>query len=117
MILTDRVNDIYQNYSLCEQGCIYENFDIEKMSAKYSCQIKQKIDTNIKEGFFKSYISSPFLNSNFGVIKCYKLVFSINRKLNNIGFWIFLIMNIFNIISFIFYFIKGVNPVKNYINI
>ena len=32
IILKDRVEDIYQNYSLCENNCEYEKFDIESMS-------------------------------------------------------------------------------------
>ena len=27
MILSDRVNYIYQNYTLCEEGCTYDNYD------------------------------------------------------------------------------------------
>ena len=116
MILNDRVNDIYQNYSLCEEGCEYEFFDVEKISVTCNCNIKTKIDPVIKKGEFKSYFVSPFLDSNFGVIKCYKLVFSFNRKLKNIGFWILMVMNIINFISFLFYCHNGINPVKNYIN-
>ena len=115
MILTDRVSDIYQNFSLCEEGCEYEYLDIEGNSVKCNCNIKKRIDPEVKEPVLKTYFVSAFLESNFGIIKCYKLVFSINGKLNNIGFWIFSFMNILNLISFLFYCINGMNPVKNYI--
>ena len=38
---------------------------------------------------FKNSITSAFFDSNFGVIKCFNLVFSFEGKLNNYGFWIF----------------------------
>ena len=70
----------------------------------------------VNEGNFKTYIASSFLNSNFGVIKCYKLVFGIKDKLNNIGFWLFGIMILFHFPLYIIYFIRGATPIKNYIN-
>ena len=87
MILNDRKKELYQNYSLCEEGCEYVFFNIEKMSVNCSRKIKQDIEPIVKKGSFKSYIASPFFNSNFGVIKCYMLFFSFNRKLKNVGFW------------------------------
>ena len=102
MILIDRVKDIYQNFSLCEEGCEYEIFNLERMSVNCSCKIKQNIDPIVKKGSFKSYFASPFFNSNFGVIKCYKLFFSFNGKVKNVGFWVFLIMNIINFILYFF---------------
>ena len=116
MILNDRVSDIYQNCSLCEQGCEYEYLNIETMFVNCNCKIKKQINPIIKEGPFKSYITSSFLNSNFGVIKCYKLVFSFNGKLKNIGFLVFSVLNFINIITYLLYFNKGINPIKNYIN-
>ena len=116
MILTDRVSDIYQNYSLCEVGCEYESLNIENMKVICNCKVKEKMSTQTNKGNFKTYIASSFMNSNFGVIKCYKLVFGIKGKLNNIGFWLFGIMIIFHFPLYIMYFIKGVTPIKNYIN-
>ena len=96
MILTDRVSDIYQNYSICEVGCEYESLNIESMKVNCNCKVKEKMSSKIKEGNLETYIASSFLNSNFGVIKCYKLVFGIKGKLNNIGFWLFGIMILFH---------------------
>ena len=80
MILKDRVSDIYQNYSLCEKGCEYESFDVEKLYVKCNCKIKQNISNKTQESNFKKYILSSFLSSNFGIIKCYNLVFGTKRK-------------------------------------
>ena len=115
MILKDRVSDIYQNYSLCGSECEYDSFNLEKMSANCICKVKQEVNTKLEQGNFKTYIKSAFLESNFGVIKCYNLVFSLKGKLYNYGFWIFGIMILLHIPIYILYCINGINPVKNYI--
>jgi hypothetical protein len=74
------------------------------------------MSAKIKEGNFETYIASSFLKSNFGVIKCYKLVFGIKGKLNNIGFWLFGIMILFHFPLYTMYFIRGISPIKKYIN-
>jgi len=116
MILSDRISDIYQNYSICEIGCEYESLNIENMKVICNCKVKESMSPIINEGNFKTYIKSSFLNSNFGVIKCYKLVFGIKDKINNIGFWLFGIMILFHFPLYTMYFIKGITPIKNYIN-
>ena len=117
MILNDRVADIYQNFSICGEGCEYESFDIEKLASNCNCKVKQEVSTEMDEGNFQTYIESSFLDSNFGVVKCYNLVFSLKGKLKNAGFWIFAIMIFFHIPIYIFYFIKGIKPLLNYLNI
>jgi hypothetical protein len=81
MILTDRVSDIYQNFSLCDEGCEYESLDMDALYAKCNCKIKQFVSKETKEGNLKTYILKSFLYSNFGDIKCYKIVFGISGKL------------------------------------
>ena len=116
MILNDRVEDIYQNFSICGEECEYESFNAEKISANCNCKVKQEVNTEVEEGNFETYITSAFLDSNFGVVKCYNLVFSLKGKLKNAGFWIFGIMIIIHIPVYIFHFINGVNPLLKYIN-
>ena len=116
MVLSDRVADIYQNYSICGEGCEYESFNMDRMSANCNCQVKQEVSTEKEKGNFQSYIASAFLDSNFGVIKCYNLVFSLKGKLNNIGFFIFSFFIIFHFPIYIFYFVKGTTPISKYIN-
>ena len=115
MILKDRVSDIYQNYSICEKGCEYDFIDVEKLYVNCNCKIKTSVSNEIKEGNFKDYISGSFLYSNFGIIECYKLVFSIKGKLTNLGFWLFGVIIISHFPIYIIYFINKINPIKNYI--
>ena len=50
-----------------------------------------------------------------GVIKCYKLVFNIKDKFQNIGFWIFSILIVLHIPILIHYSIYNITSIKRYI--
>ena len=116
MILNDRKDDIYINYSFCDKGCEYEEINLDSMTSKCNCEMKQDISKEPKEGNFKTYFASSFIYSNFGVIKCYHLVFGIKGKLKNVGFWLYAIITLLHIPIYIFYFINRTNKIVNYIN-
>ena len=85
------------------------------MTANCNCKVKQEVKTELEQGNFKTYIESAFLDSNFGVVKCFNLVFNFKTKVDNSGFWIFGIMTVIHIPIYILYCINGINPVQNYI--
>ena len=116
IILKDRVLDIYQNFSLCDTFCTYDTIDIESMSVTCSCDVKLEINVEVSEPAFATIIKDSFKDSNFGVIFCYNLVFSLGYKLENIGFLLFLILVIIHIILFLSYFCKGINPIITYVH-
>ena len=111
IVLKDRILDIYQNYSLCDNGCEYDQIDIEEMLITCSCQVKIEINTKVSEPDFKTVFKDTFKESNFGVIKCFNLVFSLKNKKHNIGFMIYLVFILFHIICFIYYFIFGIKSI------
>ena len=115
MILSDRVSDIYQNVSLCGDQCDYESFDVNKLTVSCICRVKQGVSSEPEKNVLASSIESAFFDSNFGVIKCYNLVFSLKGKLKNAGFWIFLIFIILHIPLYILLFKFGLEPIRNYI--
>ena len=115
MILSDRVSDIYQNISICDGQCEYVSFNLEKMSINCSCEVKQELSIEPEKANFASSITSAFLDSNFGIVKCYELVFSLKGKLKNAGFWIFSAFIISQIAIYIKYCLTGIVPIKNYI--
>ena len=115
VILEDRVSDIYQNYSLCDNNCEYEKINLESMIITCSCKIKKEINTDIEPIAFGGIVKSTFKNSNFGVIMCYNLVFSFKNKKENIGFWIFLFLIIIHIPLYIYYIIFNFRAVKLFI--
>ena len=115
IILKDRINDIYQNYSLCEDNCEYQSMDIESMYVKCKCPVKTEIDLEVKPPTFYDIILDSFKDSNFGVIICYKEVFNLKNKLKNCGFLISLIILILHIPLFIIYFIYKLKSVENFV--
>ena len=117
MILKDRIKDIYQNYSICEDVCEYNSFDPNDISVKCDCKIKTEVKGETSKPKLESFILSPFLDSNFGVIKCSNLVFSTKGKANNKGFWLLLTFSILHIPCFVFYFLNGVIPISNNLKI
>ena len=84
------------------------------MTISCDCKVKTNISINETSLNLKQYDSIK-TDSNFGLIKCYKLVFSFNRKLHNIGFWIFLILVIVHIPFLMMYFYKGSKQIKEYL--
>jgi len=95
ILLYDRRMDIYRttlNISLCQEGCDFHSYDIETKKAKCDCY-SQKKDLSIEDlsdiKFDKNQMIEDFYqtiqNSNFRVLKCYKLVFNFKIFIKNIG--------------------------------
>ena len=116
MILEDRIKYIYQNYSLCEEeGCSYNNIDIEKMSITCDCKIQGNFSSITTSLIDDQANEVSFLDSNIGVVKCYKLVFSFKNKSSNIGFILFTILIIAYIIFFCFLIKRGTKPISDFV--
>ena len=112
LILEDRIKDIYQNYSVCEDGCQYDEIDLENMTISCECKVKDNVSIIFVDVNFEKVEGS---STNFEVVKCYNLVFSLKGKLKNIGFWILGVLVLMHIPLLIYYFSKGINPVREYI--
>ena len=114
VVLEDRIKDFYQNYSVCDDGCIYNDINIEYMTITCDCDVKANLSTTQKVINLKQ-MKDVNKSSIFEIIRCYNLVFSFKNKLNNIGFWIFLILAIAHIPLLIIYFYNGLKPIKDYL--
>ena len=96
MVLSSRKNLVYDklkdNY-YCQEGCDIGRLDTKTSKAECLCQAQNtatitdisKISFDKKE-FFDGFYSTLF-NSNFRVIKCIKLLFSIDGIKSNYGFY------------------------------
>ena len=115
LVLEDREADIFQNYSLCEENCVYVKIDTETMRVKCQCQVKQNVVIDEKPPIFFKIVKNSFLDSNFGVIKCFHQVFSFDNKFKNCGFWVTLIIFGLHIPLFIIFFIFRLKSVKDFI--
>ena len=115
LILKDRVEDIYQNYTLCDNNCTYDSIDIENMTITCNCEVKTNIETDIKDPSVNIVVYNIFRYSTFKVIQCYQLVLNFNNKKNNIGFWLFSISVLFHLPLFCHYIIYSDIAIKTYI--
>ena len=66
--------------------------------------------------FFEQPVETGFFDSNIGVIKCYNLVFSMNNKMNNIGFFLFSILFFIFFIFIICFCKNGIKPVRDFLD-
>ena len=115
VVLEDRIKYIYQNYSICDQGCSYNKIDFENKVISCICKVKANLSIEETSLNIKKF-SEIKIESNFGLIKCYQLVFSLVGKLKNIGFFIFLILILIHIPLIIYYLSKGIQPIKSFLH-
>ena len=124
MTLEDRKNEMFyanSNITLCQSGCVFQSYNITTKKSQCSCDTqKEETKTDItKINFDKDKIAESFLNtlknSNFLVLKCYKLAFDLNTLLKNKGRIILTIILFFNIILLLIYIIKDRKSINLYI--
>ena len=94
MTLNDRKKEMYSisgNITMCQTGCEFESYNKTTKKAKCNCDVQsESTETDMtKINFNKDNIGSSFLttltNSNFLVLKCYKLVLTLKNLLKNKG--------------------------------
>ena len=122
--LLDRKNLIYDNTKdifLCQEGCEFLLYNETTKKSKCDCEVQNKLtifdikNITFDKEFIENFILSSLKNSNFQVIKCFKLLFSREGLSNNLGSYILLAIIFILIISMIFYFIKGSTKLNEYI--
>ena len=116
-LIYDPMKDIY----LCQSGCQFSNFNIETNKAKCNCKVQDNFIKDITNIHFdKSELIDSFYdtlyNSNFRILKCFKLLFSIEGIKNNYCLYIMSGLFGFFIIFIVVYVIKGRNKIINIIS-
>ena len=115
MIIEDRKKEIYYtsgNITTCQSGCNFESYNNSTKKAKCKCEVQiESTNTDInKIDFSKEALAENFLktlkNSNFLVIKCYKLIFDFKFFFKNKGRIIMAIIYFLFLIALLFYLIK-----------
>ena len=114
--LSDRKNEIYnnnlKNNTLCQNDCTFVSYNSTTKKAKCDCSVQTEeiiADFNVVnvKNLIKDSLINTLKNSNFLVLKCYKLVFSLKGQIRNIGSYIMIILFLANFIMMIIYFILG----------
>ena len=125
MTLSARKNNIYDSVKeiyLCQDGCEFEEFDTETSKAVCSCNVQEsqsvidisKISFN-KTKFFDSFYNTLY-NSNFRVVKCVKLVFSLKGMKSNYGSYTMSVLSGIFIAFLAIHLIKGPTKLINIID-
>ena len=124
ILLYDRRMGIYQstlNISLCQKGCLFKSYDSETKKAECDCQIQTEevnLDLNNLK-FDKNEMLDEFYetlqNSNFRVLKCYKLLYNTQVIKKNIGSIIMTILLILFLILMIIYIFKNSKKIDFFI--
>ena len=116
MTLEDRKKEIYSasgNITMCQTGCIFESYNKTTKKAKCNCDIQNgPTETNTANINFQkdNSIGRSFLttlkNSNFLVMKCFKLVFDFSNFFKNKGRIIMTVILFLFLILLLIYIIK-----------
>ena len=115
LTLADRKNLIYDyngDKNMCQEGCIFQSYNstTKKSDCNCSVQIAETITDMEKINYEKSNFGEEFYqtlnNSNFRVLKCYKLVFSKIGQKNNIGSYIMSVLCFIFLILLLLYLFK-----------
>ena len=117
MILSDRINYIYNNEDIqCQQNCKTSKYLEESKYLNCSCAINEEIN-NMNEKFNSKKVIESFFTvlkySNYKILKCYNLIFSKYLITKNLGSFIVLFCILIYLGCFIIYIIKGINPLKD----
>ena len=117
ILLYDRQNTYYnENIVLCENTCIYVNYNSITKRAKCQCQVKKvisKIETLSLNKLGSSILFDIKTLSNIEIIKCYKLTFSRIGQVGNYGSLILISMIAFFIALIIAFYINEKYSISN----
>ena len=120
VLLSDRKKDFYSpNETMCQANCKYSDYLFESQYLKCECNISKDnniIDIENKDKFNAKILYETFIDvlkfSNFGVLKCYKLIFDINKISKNFGSIIIFICFMIYLLFLGVYIFKGISPLK-----
>ena len=110
MLLEDRIDYIYNNADTqCQQNCQFSNYILNTKYINCTCSIEKKLEKK-SDRFSAKKIYESFFEvlkySNFDILKCHKLVFTINAFTKNIGSIIILAQFLIYVACLIIHIIK-----------
>ena len=117
ILLYDRQNTYYnENIVLCENTCVYVNYNTTTKRAKCQCKVKKvisKVETVSLNKLGSSILFDIKTLSNIEIIKCYKLTFSRIGQVGNYGSLILISMIAFFIALIIAFYINEKYSISN----
>jgi len=115
VLLYDRYNDIFihiNEMNICQSDCELISYNTTTEKAECDCKVQEEaIITNLEDIIFnKEVIIGAFTgtlkNSNFMVLKCYKLLLDFSKLILNYGFIIMSIILLSDFILILIYIIR-----------
>ena len=125
MTLNDRKKLLveYSNIPLCQANCSFMFYNSSNNMTTCSCPIQTK-NTSLEQSniiFNKALLFNTFYlsisNSNFRVMKCYKLFFSLEGQIYNFGSYILIFNILIFIILMVFCFVSEIKKINYFIDI
>ena len=105
---------LYEEKSLCEPNCEYEEYDINTDRVKCNCDIKNEINLEVNQEYSIDNFGESIVSSlNWDIIFCYDKLLDIKNYLHNYGFFFSSGLLIFN---FTFNFLNFCCSLNNIIN-
>ena len=121
MILSDRQNIIYSqsgNISLCQLGCNFVSYNKTLKTVECDCNIRStSIEVNEEEfdkNELKNSFTSTILNSNFIILKCIKMAFTLDHILTNKGRIVMSVIIFFFLVVLLVFFVNDRNTLNKY---
>ena len=126
MLIEDRKKNMYSttgNINMCQSGCNFVSYNTTTKKSVCDCEVQTETVTddisNIE--FSTKQLASEFLgtikNSNFRVLKCYKLAIDTKKLFKNIGRIIMTLFFVIYLISLFCYIIKERKKIDTFINL
>lgn len=117
VLLSDRLDYIYNNDDVqCQSNCGFSNYYFESEYINCKCKVNENNDfVYVKTEKFKpkkiyEMFYDTLKNSNYEVLKCYKLVFVKTVITKNIGSIIVISFFLIHLICLFIYIFKGIKP-------
>ena len=113
LVLEDRIEEIYVNYSICDDNCEYDRVNNQNNLISCICFSLHNIESKIEVPKYKQKALTYLQYSDIGLLKCYNLF---NKKMfKTFSFWISIITLLIRFYLYFSYFKSGINPIKNYV--
>ena len=119
----ERIYDSVKDMDLCQEGCEFQSFNTSTSSANCYCQVQTEetvVDSSNlffdKKEFYDGFYKTLY-NSNFRVVKCIKLLFSLKGMNSNYGFYFMAVLIVVFVVFVVIHIKKGHGKITNIIKI
>ena len=116
--LKDRKKEfIEKNKTVCQDDCIFSGYNYTTKKVNCLCKVNEMPLSFLYMKINKTKLYQNFFDikniANIKILICYKILFTVNGILYNIGSYIILSIIIFHIVSIILFYLKQFDTIKS----